>query len=115
VDVMSSTWVCYQCEKEVNWLAPDGRCGKCTRHTPEEIQGIETSQEDEEYKRHFLFFYTINTGHYTGSGNIWIACDKFPSNKFLKSMVKFDPAHVVINGWTEFSTKEDYDNFISGE
>lgn len=33
--------ICYQCEKEANWLAPDGRCGKCTRHTTEEIQGYE--------------------------------------------------------------------------
>lgn len=32
---------CYNCYEEVNWLAPDSRCGKCTHMTPEEIQGIE--------------------------------------------------------------------------
>jgi hypothetical protein len=31
---------CYQCEKRVNWLAPDSRCGDCTGYTPDEIQGI---------------------------------------------------------------------------
>lgn len=30
---------CYQCEKEVNWLAPDSRCKDCTRLTPEEVVG----------------------------------------------------------------------------
>lgn len=30
---------CYQCEKETEWLAPDSRCGKCTRLTPEEVRG----------------------------------------------------------------------------
>ena len=36
---------CYQCENKVEWLAPDSRCGACTRWTPEEILG-----EDEEYE-----------------------------------------------------------------
>ncbi len=30
---------CYQCDKPTNWLAPDSRCGDCTRYTPEEIRG----------------------------------------------------------------------------
>lgn len=30
---------CYQCYEVVNWLAPDGRCAKHTRLTPEEIRG----------------------------------------------------------------------------
>jgi hypothetical protein len=30
---------CYQCEKEVKWLAPDSRCKDCTDWTPEEITG----------------------------------------------------------------------------
>lgn len=30
---------CYQCDAAVVWLAPDGRCGKCTRLTLEEIAG----------------------------------------------------------------------------
>jgi len=30
---------CYNCGKSVKWLAPDSRCGDCTRYTPEEIRG----------------------------------------------------------------------------
>jgi hypothetical protein len=30
---------CYDCERKVKWLAPDGRCGSCTICTPEEIAG----------------------------------------------------------------------------
>lgn len=30
---------CYQCDKATEWLAPDSRCGDCTRLTPEEVQG----------------------------------------------------------------------------
>ena len=30
---------CYQCDKATTWLAPDSRCGDCTRLTPEEVQG----------------------------------------------------------------------------
>ena len=31
--------VCYQCGKQVNWLASDSRCGSCTRLTPKEVRG----------------------------------------------------------------------------
>lgn len=31
---------CYQCDKATEWLAPDSRCGDCTRLTPEEVQGV---------------------------------------------------------------------------
>lgn len=34
-----STKQCYACDEQVNWLAPDGRCYRCTRSTIEEIQG----------------------------------------------------------------------------
>lgn len=30
---------CYQCEKDVVYLFEDGRCGECTRLTPEEVRG----------------------------------------------------------------------------
>lgn len=30
---------CYQCDKAVEWLAPDSRCGDCTRMTVEEVSG----------------------------------------------------------------------------
>ena len=32
---------CYQCGISTDWLAPDGRCGDCTAHTPDEIRGDE--------------------------------------------------------------------------
>ena len=35
---------CYQCNVEVRYLFDDGRCGGCTRLTPEEVRGDE--QED---------------------------------------------------------------------
>ena len=28
---------CYQCDAPVQWLAPDSRCGDCTRYTPHEL------------------------------------------------------------------------------
>jgi hypothetical protein len=28
---------CYQCDALVGWLAPDSRCSRCTRFTPEEL------------------------------------------------------------------------------
>jgi hypothetical protein len=31
--------ICYQCEKDVNYLFGDSRCGECTRLTPEEVRG----------------------------------------------------------------------------
>ncbi len=30
---------CYQCDKPTEWLAPDSRCGDCTRMTVEEVSG----------------------------------------------------------------------------
>lgn len=31
-------FVCYQCEKEVNYLFEDGRCKDCTKLTKEEVE-----------------------------------------------------------------------------
>lgn len=31
--------VCYECDKECNYLFGDGRCKNCTRLTPEEVIG----------------------------------------------------------------------------
>lgn len=39
---------CYQCDAEVVWLAPDGRCTNCTRCTPEEVMGLEVDEDDDE-------------------------------------------------------------------
>lgn len=30
---------CYQCDAQVTYLFGDGRCGRCTRLTPEEVRG----------------------------------------------------------------------------
>ena len=40
---------CYQCGKKVQWLAPDSRCGECTRYTPEEITGEETFSDEDDW------------------------------------------------------------------
>ena len=34
--------ICYQCEKECNYLFDDGRCHLCTRLTVDEVRGIES-------------------------------------------------------------------------
>lgn len=39
---------CYQCDKEVQWLSPDSRCGDCTRLTPEQVRGEEPMPEEAE-------------------------------------------------------------------
>ncbi len=38
---LENTVKCYQCEKDVHWLASDSRCKDCTRLTPEEVRGDE--------------------------------------------------------------------------
>ena len=30
---------CYECGKPAKWLAPDSRCGDCTRLTADEVRG----------------------------------------------------------------------------
>lgn len=39
---------CYQCDKQVNYLFDDGRCGECTRLTQEEVEGFAFYQEIDE-------------------------------------------------------------------
>jgi len=36
---LESLLECYECGTITEWLAPDSRCGDCTRYTPEEIRG----------------------------------------------------------------------------
>lgn len=51
---------CYQCGKEVQWLAPDSRCSDCTRLTPEQITGEEPMPGDlEEVLEAFLKKYGL--------------------------------------------------------
>ncbi len=44
------TKICYQCDKFTGWLAPDSRCGECTRYTPEEIKGEELAELEDEMR-----------------------------------------------------------------
>lgn len=37
---------CYQCEKEVEYLFEDSRCGECTSLTPEEVRGEVPRHDD---------------------------------------------------------------------
>jgi hypothetical protein len=47
---------CYQCDEEVKWLAPDSRCGDCTRLTPEEVQGeVPIEELDLDYEEELDF------------------------------------------------------------
>lgn len=46
---------CYQCDKEVEWLAPDSRCGDCTRLTPEQIIGEELMPDEAEQELDAFF------------------------------------------------------------
>lgn len=39
---------CYQCDAAVNYLFPDGRCGKCTRISPEELTGAPINDPTDE-------------------------------------------------------------------
>ena len=36
---------CYQCDAQVTYLFGDGRCGRCTRLTPEEVRGEHLENE----------------------------------------------------------------------
>ena len=38
--------VCYQCDKETIWLAPDSRCGDCTSYIPTEVRGEEVIKDE---------------------------------------------------------------------
>ena len=38
---------CYECDAEVHWLAPDGRCAKCTRYTPDQVEGRDDESDEE--------------------------------------------------------------------
>ena len=39
VIVDDKTKTCYECGKPAKWLAPDSRCGDCTRLTADEVRG----------------------------------------------------------------------------
>lgn len=71
-------------------------------------------------KRFFLFSYTYTHGTSRfGYGNIFGEFKSFPSQTFLKSQamenIQEDDVIIVITGWTEFSTEEDYLWFIADE
>jgi len=37
---------CYQCDAQVTYLFGDGRCGRCTRLTPEEVRGNQPQENE---------------------------------------------------------------------
>src|SRR5690606_27065749 len=37
---------CYQCDAQVTYLFGDGRCGRCTRLTPEEVRGEQLPENE---------------------------------------------------------------------
>ena len=45
---MSNLRLCYECDTLVHWLAPDGRCQKCTRYTNEEVRGEDLFTEEDD-------------------------------------------------------------------
>lgn len=38
-ELFSGDKSCYECHRPANWLAPDSRCGDCTRLTVEQVTG----------------------------------------------------------------------------
>jgi len=40
-------FICYQCERDTDYLFEDSRCADCTRLTPEEVVGVVTNDEGE--------------------------------------------------------------------
>ena len=70
--------------------------------------------------RYFLFSYTWEGAKKSGTGNLWMECETFPSNDMLKeTAMKFCPeqperAAIVITTWNEFETEQDYRAFTGG-
>ena len=63
--------------------------------------------------RYFFFSYVANDGANFANGNIWMAAEKFPSHAEIKSIAENrNPGLVVVvTGWKEFSSKDDFDAF----
>lgn len=61
--------------------------------------------------RYFLFHYTFQTPTRSGDGNMAIQSEGFPANKWLKEQATPDASSVVITGWSEFASEEDYNAF----
>ncbi len=66
-------------------------------------------------ERRYLFFsYTCISDTHHGTGNLWGDFDSFPSNDMLKSKAKLSSVEgctIVITGWNEFKSKEDFNAF----
>lgn len=70
--------------------------------------------------RQFFFTYRADTpdGRRAVVGNLYFECSEFPSNGVLraaageKARAALGPdACVILTGWQEFKSKEDYDSF----
>lgn len=67
--------------------------------------------------RYFLFHYTFVAGVQSGRGNLFFSHKTFPSMKWVKEQFMNDcpkGAKIVISGWNEFNSKEDFDCFTEG-
>lgn len=61
--------------------------------------------------RYFFVYYTWSGENKNGDGNLRFEFDGFPSNEGLKEVAKRNcpcTADVIISGWQEFASKEDY-------
>lgn len=83
------------------------------------VMASESGSDSTHHKRYFLFHYTVgcSRGVVGGDGNLWVESSEFPSNTLLKekalSSLSYKPpdATVVITGWNEFKTRDDYLGF----
>jgi hypothetical protein len=69
--------------------------------------------------RYFLFSYTFSAIAKAGHGNLFFTSDVFPSNDMLTveaekivSKTVDDITSIVITGWNEFKSKEDFNSFV---
>jgi hypothetical protein len=67
--------------------------------------------------RAFLISYTWSSGKTSGSGNVYISGDSFPSNAYIRRELMKDPQinNPVIMNIFEFKSMKDYNDFMSEE
>ncbi len=75
--------------------------------------------------RYFIFYYNWSDllGPKFGWGNVFVKSECFPSQRDIKDKAEemcghkeFPPAYktdIVLTGWNEFKSKEDYEAFMS--
>lgn len=68
--------------------------------------------------RYFFFTYSVMLTDKVGIGNVWTDAERFPSSNSIKEIAANNNDgcsldKIVVTGWQEFSSKEDFDNFNS--